>query len=252
MRFTDVPAPVPQRRSTLEPDFAPWRKGLKEIRRLYQAFRKYSQDFRIEFVRIAPLNGDFKIIYTEDGVRRAVFVEMKSEHCRVSGDMLEHAQAALGYTQRAIFTWKANWDYIFTHIDQDRAILIPRDEIPKEWWNAAISTDRSFQLQWPAQKPFEHYMIDLSSKRGSVRDLEGVLRRRQSETGSMRAQNTIDIDVDTDRVDDESDDHDLRPQSKWSTRGFQRGFGSHLHEKLRGATYEVWASEALLKLCRQR
>ena len=252
MRFRDVPAPVPQHHSTLEPDFTPWRKGLEEIRRLYQAFRKYSQDFTIEFVRIAPLIGDFKIIYTEGGVRREVFVEMKSGHCRVSRDTLEHAQAALHYTQRAIFTWKAKWDYIFTHIDQDRAIFIPRDEIPKEWWNAAISTDRSFQLQWPAQKPFEHYMIDLSCERGSVRDLEAVLRRRRSETGSMRAQIPIDIDVDTDRVADESDDNNLRPESKWSTRGFQRGFGSPLHESLRGATYEVWASEALLKLCRQR
>lgn len=247
-----MPAPEPQSRSTLEPDFPPWRKGLKEIRRLYHAFRTYSQDFRIEFIRIAPLLGDFKIIYTEDGVRREVFVEMKSGHCRVSGGILEHAQAALFYTQRPIFSWKAKWDYILTHIDRDRAIFIPRDEIPKEWWNAAISADRGCQLQWPAEKPFEHYMIGLSSESRSVRDLEGVLRRRRSETGSMRAQIPIDIDVDTDPVADESDDNDLLPESKWSTRGFQRGFGSPLHEDLRGATYEVWASEALLKLCRER
>lgn len=83
---------------------------------MYKAFRKYSKDFQIEFVRIAPLIGDYKIIYTEDGVNKEIYVEYKTAHCRVSGrseKILVHHQAALGHTNRCIFTWKAKWDYIF-------------------------------------------------------------------------------------------------------------------------------------------
>lgn len=150
VRFTDVPAPVPQPRSALAPDFYPWQNSLRGIRRTYEAFRKYSKDSRIEFVRNAPLIGDYKIVYTEDGVNKEIYVEYKIAHCRVSGrseKILVHHQAALGHTNRCIFTWKAKWDYIFTQIDSDQALLIPRDEIPREWWNAAITKGGGFQLK---------------------------------------------------------------------------------------------------------
>ena len=253
VRFTDVPAPVPQLRSELQPDFPPWRNALTVLTRLYKAFRKFSNNFQIEFVRIAPLLGDFKIVYFEDGVKKEIIVEMKSGHCHISGFpewKLVHQQASLGYTNRRVFTWKAKWDYIFTIIDSKQALMIPRDEIPSEWWNVTILPGRPYQLIWPAGKPFTQYAIDLTSRRRSVRDIEKILQRRKREKDSMRAQIPIDMSIDTDA--DDIDEQDLSLDSMWSSSGFQRGFGSPLHDTMRGATYEVWASEVLLEMCRQR
>ncbi|KAL8837442.1 MAG: hypothetical protein Q9170_002527 [Blastenia crenularia] len=38
---------------------------------------------------------------------------------------------------------------------------------------------------------------------------------------------------------------------RWHVRDYQRGFGSFLHEKCRGRTYEAWAVEVLTEVCRK-
>ena len=102
-------------------------------------------------------------------------------------------------------------------------------------------------------EPFKTYTIDQTSKRRLVRDVEQLLRSRQLTTGSMKAHTPVELNIVNDpAVADKDNDHSLLPSGRWSTRGFQRGFGSSLHGAMRGATYEVWASEALLEMCRRR
>lgn len=45
VRLTGVPAPVPEPRSALAPNFPAWQHALEGICRLYKAFRGYSKNF---------------------------------------------------------------------------------------------------------------------------------------------------------------------------------------------------------------
>ena len=108
-------------------------------------------------------------------------------------------------------------------------------------------------LKWPVEKPFDDYMINLKSDRGLVQDVEELLCSRQLNIGLMKAQVPVDMNTNTDPAGtNKIKDRNLPTESTWSSSGFQRGFGSSLHDSLRGATYKVWAAEALLELCRQK
>ena len=88
---------------------------------------------------------------------------------------------------RAIFTWRAQWDFLYSHvIDQHQVLFVPRDKIPKNWWNVPIS-DEVVWLDWPADHPesFHKYLVDTSPVR-LVRGIEKSL-----EVNSAKAQEPI-------------------------------------------------------------
>ena len=262
----------------LEPDFPPWRKAMTAVRGLHAAFEHSSHKYRVETLNVGPLFADFKFVHKVSNVE--VMVEIKSQHCwfelKEEDAYMRHAQHAVGLG-RNIFSWRVQWDFLYTLPKQGRwALFLPRDLIPDDWWNRAPSPGT--ELEWPAQDVhvLKHYTVDLSSAFSTVTDFERILDRAQRQ-GSMRAvlpapaapvqlrlRNSAFAHTEIDDVPNEktevAEDEPARAQDgeatyrmrQWSSRLYQRGFGSCDHEELRGDTYEVWAAEALTELCRNR
>ena len=65
------------------------------------------------------------------------------------------------------------------------------------------------------------------------------------DTNFQRVVQPADVEV------QDQDTIQLLPRSRWSTAGFQRGFGSSRHEQCRHPSDEQWAAEALMELCRK-
>lgn len=139
--FIHVPRPDSFDVSVLEPNFLAWRRALNEIMAMFRAFSRFSKKFRVNYCDIRPVFGDFRITHVltdEDS-----FVEAKSLHCRIvqvanTGSLLlQHSQTSLSSSNRAVFTWRSQWDYLYTHISSDlgpkQAFFVPRDKIPKSW-----------------------------------------------------------------------------------------------------------------------
>ena len=69
-------------------------------------------------------------------------------------------------------------------------------------------------LKWPVEKPFDDYIINLKSDCGLVQDVEELLRSRQLNTGSMKTQVPVDININTDPAGtDKIKDHNLPTES---------------------------------------
>lgn len=257
---------------TLEPGFRPWRDALTIVKRFFKAFRACSGEYRVELVGVAPLLGDMKLVHLETEME--IIIECKDKHCEIipsdAHSIIHHAQSCLGFTGKGIFTWKAQWDWIFTTIGAERALFLPRDNIPLEWWNAPMDgTSTHPKLQWRLhQDRLREYTIDLTSDDQLVSDIERALDAYAVKGHSVKAQKPIPIGlISEDPEDPEDGDTEgftsvggLAAGDKggpaalsakdWSTSHYRRGFGSTAHPELRGPTYEAWASEALLEICR--
>ena len=182
--FVGVPRPSSFNISVLEPDFPAFRTALDEIVALFKAFRRHSQSFRVQFCDIQLMLGDFKITHLL--TREDSHVEAKSSHCRLIFDeetqtpLLQHSQTALSSSDRAVFTWRAQWDYLYTHITStsgsQQALFVPRDKIPKYWWNVPLA-DGSVWLDWPADHPhsFDSFLVDEATDVRLVHDMERIL-----------------------------------------------------------------------------
>ena len=256
--FTRVPRPDAFDVSVLEPDLPSFQRALDEIKALFRAFAGNSERFAVTYLDIRPVFGDFKIVHLLTGEES--FVEAKTLHCRVeavgSGTLLlQHSQTCLPDPDRAVFTWRAQWDYLYTHVASDssseHALFVPRDKIPKSWWNRPLS-EGTVWLDWPVDHPdkFEKYLVNRSSDARLVHDMEKILA-----TNSARAQEPISIAsvaaatlTEMDRPETPS----FFREERWNTSIYRRGHGSAAHHTLRGDTYHGWASEVLLELCRAR
>ena len=202
--------------------------------------------------------------------------------------VLRHNSKSLG-VGRPVFSWQMQWDYIYTTMttvdDRDRdeddnaedherdshgdddderlsvteAFLLPRDAIPAEWWT--LPTKPGLSLRWRADSSVDYrqFAVDPSTPRRLVETIEAIFDKRQLECGSIKAQRTqpqrLETDIEGEAVASKSRDtttgeHSLIPKKPWFSDAFQQGFGSSLHPTMRGRTYEVWASETLLELCR--
>ena len=245
--------------SVLEPDLLSFRRALDEIVVLFQAFDRYSKNFRIRFCDIRPVLGDFKI--THLSTEEEIHVEAKILHCRLSYVastgflLLQHSQTCLSSSDRAVFTWRAQWDYLYTHVSSElgskQALFVPRDKIPKTWWNAPLSGETVW-LDWPDDHSFQRYLVNTTTNEGLVHGIEEILA-----TNPIKAQEPVPmalldpanlIEVDTRPEVTQSFFH----EEGWDSRGFRRGHGSAAHSELRGETYHMWASEVLLELCRDQ
>ena len=260
----------------LKPGFRPWVEALELVERFFKAFRARSRAYRVELVSVAPLLGDMKLVHL--GTKTEIIIECKHKHCEVrySGthSTIEHQQTKLGFSGTGIFTWKSQWDWVLTTISAKRALFLPRDAIPSEWWNAPLGTSPRPVLQWSLlQDRLREYMIDLRSDDHLVSDIERTLRIHVAKGHSVKAQKPIPIrlipegpedpedpkagdtggvtSVDTSAAAGDKGRSAALSAKSWSTTQYRRGFGSAAHPDLRGQTPEAWASEALLEICRQ-
>ena len=284
--FTSVPPPRFHDASVLKPAFPMAGRAFDQVKGLFSAFAAHSNKFRIELARVRPLLGDFKIVSSasyglEPPVESsrsssgevAIFVEAKVLHCKTVRDdqtnqlHLLHAQSSMCYTERPIFTWKAQWDYIYTTLGSgsEQALFIPRDKIPKAWWNAAVAENQvvtaedEVWLHWYSED-WKAYLVDTLADDRLVRDVERIL-----DNNRWKAQDRVPLDtiapealietntraVAKDAKGDTQDDSKRR-QEFWSSAGFDRGFGSYAHKVLRGETYQIWAAENLIRLSRAK
>ena len=171
--------------SILRPEFPLWVKALVPIRSLYKAFYHYSTKYHVDLPDIRPILRDLKIIEketTEKGTKREVFVEAKSAHCRiitnrVDGTTRLHHQAnAVGDETRLIFSWRAEWDYLYIVATNKQALLLLRDRILREWWNN-VDGQRNFGgwLEWPSNESFDQYLLPMDFQPHLVETIETII-----------------------------------------------------------------------------
>ncbi len=251
--------------SVLQPDSGAFQRALDGILDLYRAFAGHSKRFRISFCDVRPMLGDFKIAHLQTG--EFSHVEDKILHCEViyveetEAYSLRHAQTCLMSPERAVFTWKAQWDYLYSHINFNsnfgpkQALFVPRDKIPKSWWNVPLS-DATVWLKWPADhsESFREYIVDTSANARLVRDMERILTANPAKAQAPVKVTEMALLADslTEAEPTASAAESFLAEEKWDSSSFRRGHGSPAHPELRGDTYLAWASEVLLELCRQR
>ena len=248
----------------LYPTWLPWKNAVEAIKPLRKAFKNVSREYSIEHVVIHPILGDFKIVHLPN--LQEYFVEAKSGLWRTAKDSdtntltMEHTQHKAGLSPKPIFSWKSTWDYLFTTrpSGNPRALLIPRDKIPKEWWNTPTGEDEQVWLQWPIQHTsnFRDFTVDLKDDLRLVNDIVRILQTHSKPRDSIEMSPNMPLSVAEafDQIDRNSDLGQTLPSDEaWSSADYQRGFGSYKHRKpLRGPTNEAWAAEVLMELCRQR
>ncbi|KAL8840117.1 MAG: hypothetical protein Q9170_001465 [Blastenia crenularia] len=224
--FHDVPRPDLHPVSVLEPAYGPWIGAGNQVRDVAFAFQEYSRPPRrwIEFVDVFPINGDFKILGVASS--EEIFVESKTSHCSVTRhpvtkrlQSMHHSQHAVG-CGRAIFHWKAPWDFIYTHVapqartDEPEAFLIPRDLIPPSWWDQpddhrmfqlGYSTNR--KLVWPREDLhiLEELRVATSSGRRTVEDIERILANTEQRAGSAKTRRKLNAPTPLDELPDGAD-----------------------------------------------
>ena len=171
---------------------------------------------------------------------------------------MDHYQCERGET-RDIFSWKAQWDFLFTVVTLNetartsRAFLISRDAIPHEWWTAEYEEQK--WLEWPRERALElaRYNINIWRPRQLVSKAESILldQKKISLKASVRIPMKRWAPVAA--LHDEPWQHNPHinppgPEYTWSSEGYLRGFGSCKHKELRGDTSQSWSAEVLMEL----
>ena len=233
--------------------------GLADVRAFFGAFKQHSTKFRVELLALAPLLGDCKLVSIPTGDE--IIVECKTGHCRLgrtNGPKVRRLLHA-GYqmaSQKLIFTWRSQWDYLYTKLSRSHeALFIPRDRIPKGWWN--YPNPKREWLQWPATEGWVRYKIDGHTNESLVTGMEEILESNPWKAtepislAHLSPESMIEIDSRA-HPDRHGGVDENRSTGRWYKDGFNRGLGSHHHKVLRGESYSVWAAEALLELCRLR
>ncbi|KAL8653832.1 MAG: hypothetical protein Q9210_001861 [Variospora velana] len=106
---------------------------------------------------------------------------------------------------RAIFNWRAPWDFIYTHASpqagtEPEAFFIPRDLIPPSWWDrlgdhrrSQLGYQTSKKLIWPPEDlhVLEELRVDTSSNRCTVEDIERILANTEQRAGSAKTRRKL-------------------------------------------------------------
>jgi hypothetical protein len=170
---------------------------------------------------------------------------------------MRHAVYGVGFRDQKLFDWKASWDYIWTSIRRtNTSLFIPRDKIPASWWSE-IPEQWHY---WPTEdlETLREYVVDMSSEEHLNADVEKNINSTLRSTGSMRATKPIEIvptplESYTEAAYRPTVVENLKGlRHCWSTANYKRGFGSQDHRQLVPTTYELWAAEALIEVCRKR
>ena len=286
----DVPPPALHPLTALHPGFSEWKAALYTARPILEAFREYPGDFQAEFMEINPILSDLQITHLPS--KTSIFVELKTTHCQVvkdgaGRDVIEHYQKALGYLDKLLFTFKAQWDYLITTVgplgigqspktapgNLSKALCLPRDEIPAHWWkNAEVSQSQGIPLlTWTSDQEdwLQKYTLNFGNPRELVQDLRRIFG---SDPTRMKAHREIHMESSSAKilVDDhgpnEEDEADEEGDGEWEDENdvqdiddvtidnhFRIGFGSPSHPQItHSEVYEFWAYEVFMELCRRR
>ena len=256
-----VPRPKSYPISALEPDFPAHRHSLNKIKALWNAFHKLSKNYHIDFCDIRPVLGDFKIIHRFTGEES--HVEEKTDHCRLvrgeetGGFLLQHSQKSCGSSDRAVFTWKAQWDFLYASVisssGPSQALFVPRDKIPKSWWNHPLSNEDVW-LTWSTAHthPVEEYLINTTSDRRLVYGMERILNQNPKKAQEPIKMAFMEPAALLETNTRPNDNQPAFAGEHWNSSTYRRGHGSAAHPGLKGESYHLWASEVLLELCRAR
>ncbi|KAL8991011.1 MAG: hypothetical protein Q9177_000468 [Variospora cf. flavescens] len=261
----DVKPPEVYTSTVLEPSMASWKTGLRAVKEVYDAFQTQPSDCTLHFVEILPITGDFKLVHEGTGLE--LIVEAKKCHCDFDlgqgpDSSMTHSQWAVGMSQRhCIFSWKAQWDFLYNTSRSGReALFIPRDEIPQSWWNY-----QGAELSWPQEDidALDQYVVQLEPATQLLEGIERILQTRER-NHPLKAQRSIAIEpihVDalaerttpkretleepvtfSDGVDPDGPDSPdglVAPTHGWHLQDYRRGFGSYRHTEGRGDSYEA-------------
>ena len=233
--------------------------GLADVKALFGAFKQHSTKFRVELLALAPLLGDCKLVSIPTG--KEIIVECKTGHCELKREdghgswCLLHQGYASG-SAKLIFSWRSQWDYLYTKLARSQdALFVPRDRIPKRWWNYPPS--KGGWLQWPATEGWAWYKIDGRTNESLVTGMERILERHPWKAtepiplAPLSPESMTEIDSRA-HPDQHGGVTERLSTGRRYENGFDKGLGSHHHEMLRAESYSVWAAEALMELCRLR
>lgn len=231
---------------------------MKEVEFLRTSFGEEGSLYRVELILNAPLFGDCKLINVNND--KELFIECKSNHCQFENDaegrphVLRHLQTRLGFSGLQIFTWKCQWDYLYTVArssgtshPRNMAAFIPRDRIPQSWWNAPLEDDQAietprYSLSWAIneESSFRDFIIeDLQDTGRWVRRMTDIVQKYGSAQGTVPmapiASKTLE-EVHT------------KPESKQAAE--DEAVPTPLPTP-RGSTYQNLAAQALMQVCRK-
>ena len=225
---------------------------MEEVGIMYRVFREHSRQFRVECVRYSPLLGDFKLVNILEP-SQVTFVELKAKHCeRISGSenglvTFRHLQTLLGFTSRPLFTWRANWDYLLTILDNDSALFIPRDQVPILWWNVPLEDDKVW-LYWTMQEAEVSNYLVLREPTALVSGMERALRKN-----GWEASNAIPLaPLKFEELAEVEETVSVETTSSLRFDNIASGFGQRCDLVPRADTHALWSSHALMNLCRFR
>ncbi|KAL8814693.1 MAG: hypothetical protein Q9223_006100 [Gallowayella weberi] len=206
-----------------------------------------------------------------------------------SSNYMWHMQHTQGTADegRLIFTWKVRWDFLYTEFG-DQALFIPRDMIPSTFWQER--TNAMVWWPEDTLDSLRGFVVNQSSASQMVVDIERILSTLKSQKSTAKALQDIPVTPYYDeplnelmfnsselevpslsdlllprhvlspggvppQQNDVSPPGDVVPSGRfgrgWNSKHYRRGFGSPHHPQLRGSTYESWAMEALMELCRK-
>ncbi len=245
------------------------RAATDQIEVIYNAFKTRGASFHVHLVDIKPITGDFKLVEKSTGTE--IMVEVKRQHCNFQLEpgqinFMEHHQFCCGVDERYAFSWKAQWDFIYTtDPSMTKALFIPRDAIPLTWWNRPAA-----KVIWPQTdiESLRQYQVHLEPSSRLLNDIEKILHTRR-QTHSLKAQNPIKTDMilleplaertvlDDNTFSEPEMNYNLQAPAStaargWPTAGYRRGFGSSMHMTGRDKSYEAWAADALTEVCRRQ
>lgn len=255
----------------LKPSFTLHKNASDAVGTLYRAFEKYSSKYRLKNLQFQPLLGDFKIEKTAQP-RDPVFVEHKLNHIFItmqydnSEDVLiKHQQAALGFTNRIIFEYRCQWDYLFT-ARPPFALFIHRDDIPLHWWNAPAGE----MLSWRMEKQvYDRQVLNLQKIEEVVSRMTAILEDRNANATkaiplpSMRESMELVAGGTADHAGEDGDEAAIdeppveaspsqEKRDRLRARRLTNGFGDRSEPNPRGNVYQQWAAHALMAACRVR
>ena len=232
---------------------------------MYHAFERYSRHYIVEFNECQSLFEDFKLLNEEKEIE--TFIEVKDRHCRLqlnSNDeslSLCHQRYRLGEKFYLMFSWKSQWNYLFTVLDkrysyEERSIvMLFRDEISLNWWNAYENNEET-KFVWHESKLdyFANHLIETADMKVMIKIMKRIIRKYEPMTQNLilvvPRSEMIEIEDDmmtesnVDIIDVQFDQSSERHLSATKRKNQANYF--------KDRTYQIIAFEVLLRLCRHR
>ena len=239
------------------------RNALAEIVLVIETFDKFFKIWFAQFIDVNFLFENFKMMHRF--IKAEIFIECKTSHCKVSIDSkrkfrrMRHLQR---FVLRNVFNRNANWDYLYTtwHFSNKikQIFLIFKDQISEQWWN---SFDDIVEWSQKHLKKLEKYVVNFQFSIELIQSMKRMisLQERFDDLKSVCSKflfMNVDeiVDVKDNAIDQTISEEflDMISRRFWFFDNSRLDFESSLHLELKNNTYEFWAAEIMMKLCRQK